>query len=153
MRPLRAVSSSLCRTVGLPANLWIQRESLLIWCNRIQALPDWLEWLWCAPGQFIVAKPQPNEMPPEYTTGIQHTTRQRFEPGAYVCSSLSLNASLAWSSPRLLIYWMSPFWKFSPREYFSAKKCTASSASACASEIGGICALRFCRPYPVKWRR
>lgn len=48
----------------------------------------------------------------------------------------------AWKMLRLFIYWTSPFWKSKAARCFSAVKCRASSASACASVIGGMSADR-----------
>lgn len=54
---------------------------------------------------------------------------------------------------RLFTYWMSPFWNPSEALCCSARKCSASSASAWASVIGGISVVRGCARKPVKYRR
>ena len=72
---------------------------------------------------------------------------------AYFFSGVSVNASRAWKILRLLMYWMSPFWKFNPRLYFSAKKWIVSKASAWASVIGGMSVDRGNPKNPVNSRR
>lgn len=71
----------------------------------------------------------------------------------YCFFSLSLNASRAWKIARLLIYCTSPFLNSVLSENRSPKKCNVSRASACASLIGGIPALRGRAPNPTKYRR
>lgn len=71
----------------------------------------------------------------------------------HVFSGLSRKASRACRRPRLLMYWISPFWKLRAKENFSAVNCKVSRASAWASVIAGMWGVRFCSPYPVSNRR
>jgi hypothetical protein len=54
---------------------------------------------------------------------------------------------------KLFTYCTSPFRKSNPTAKFSARKCSVSSASACASVIGGISLERGSAWNPVKLRR
>jgi len=146
------VHLSLRCAIILPPNFRVNRESLDIGRYRVQSLPYMLERFRCLPSQLLIAKPQPNEMSSApILLSANFMWQQTID--THVCCSSSWNASRECNKPRLFIYWISPFWKFNPKEWFSAVKCRASRASAWASDIGGICELRSCKPYPVKCRR
>jgi len=65
----------------------------------------------------------------------------------------SLYPSRAWKMLRLFIYWISPLWKSSLRQFSAAQNSRASRASAWASVIDGMVEGRRRLPYPVKSRR
>ena len=68
-------------------------------------------------------------------------------------SSEFVKPSRAWKMLRLFANCTSPFLKLSDTAYFSARKCSASSASAWASVMGGMSEERG-RPWkPVNVRR
>lgn len=72
--------------------------------------------------------------------------------GTHLFSPSSRYPSLAWNTARLLAYCTSPRSNPVETQYFSPRKCSASSASACASVMGGMSGLRGRAPKPTRDR-
>lgn len=84
--------------------------------------------------------------------GCQYPPHILGQESTHCFSGVSVNPSRAWKTPMLLTYWMSPFSKLVDTLKRSPRKCSASRASACASVMGGMSALRGSAPNPTKYR-